>query len=108
MTNGVDNDQRELGLQEHGELARQVDHSGVGRDQSIPRTLVMMEREEKLPVVHLAESRVDVFDGDEFSLADVARERVDNGQREVLIEGEEPSCCHGVLRDLGNDPARDG
>ncbi len=86
----------QVGLSQHGKLARLLEHRRVGCHETLPRAMMVVEREENLPVLHVREPRIDCPDRDELDIAQERRNGVDEGLREVLIEREEPR--HRSLR----------
>ena len=52
---------REVRLTNHGNLTREIEHSAVRRNESIPCAIVVMEGEEDLPIIHVGhEERVNI------------------------------------------------
>lgn len=59
VTRGLGDDERQLRLAEHRHLLGEQQHSTVGRDQTIPMRLVLMEGEQHVPVLGVAnQSRI--------------------------------------------------
>jgi hypothetical protein len=83
----LDNGEGELRLMNDSKLAGQIQHPGVHTDQTIPR-FEMVQRQQKLPIVHLPEPQIDVTDGHQLCLWDAKPESVDNGVGKVLVESE--------------------
>jgi hypothetical protein len=52
--------EREVRLSDHRELTRLGQHPAVCRDQTVPRSLVVVKRDEDLPVVEFGELRVNM------------------------------------------------
>lgn len=83
----LDDDQGQVGLVEHCQLPRQVEHSGIGADQAVPLAQVM-ERKEQLPIIHSAQSWIDLADRDQVGLWHTDPECLDDGVRKILVQRE--------------------
>ena len=92
----VRHDEGEPRLHQHRQLAREREHPGVGRQESVPFAFVVVQREEDLPVVEIGEARVDVGERNELGFRHELAERRDDRVREVLVEGEQPPRHGGV------------
>jgi hypothetical protein len=62
VAGGIGDHKRQLRLQQDGQLARQREHSAVGRDQTVPLSAVTVQREQRFPVVDVRQPWVDVPD----------------------------------------------
>lgn len=70
-----------------GELAGQIQHPRVCTDQTLPNA-EMVQRQQKLPIVHLPEPWIDTANGNQLCLGDAEPERIDNGVRNVFVQSE--------------------
>lgn len=87
VTCSLGNDKRQVRLPKNRHLSRKVQDSAVRRDEAVPRLLVVVQREEHLPVLHLcSEKRVDAAERNEVGFGDEAIERADDRLGEILVE----------------------
>lgn len=106
VTGLISDDDRQLRLHQHRQLARELEHAVVGRDEAIEGSRVMMQRQQDLPVIEVGHARIDDIHRQKLSLNHVPTEHVDDRLWKVVVESEKTRRHGSASRRLSGVPAQ--